>query len=286
MIRSLQVLFLLFIFSGNAAAVTSVWKISNDQHAIYIAGTIHVLRPQDYPLPAAFDLAYLLSDRIVFETDVSKASSSSFAEKLNEYFAYRNNLTLRSAITPQTYRELQLYCDSKAISISQLLPFKPQFVSLMLTSIELRRLGVSSSGVDQHYHERARGDNKPVDELESLEQQLSFLANMGVGQENELIRSTIRENQRLAQLMSTILQAWRTGNYRQLEREALIPMKQEFPGIYRELVVERNNNWLPLIEDYLKTPETEMLLVGALHLVGDDGLINRLRKLGYDIVQR
>jgi uncharacterized protein YbaP (TraB family) len=275
----------LLLLSNTALAESSVWKVSNGQHSLFIAGTIHVLRPEDYPLPAAFDRAYLQADRIVLETDLNNVSSNDFRNKLTSYFAYQNKATLKSAINHQTYEALQQYCLKAGVPLSSLLPFKPQFVSLMLTSIELSRLGVNTRGVDQHYNERASKDRKPVDELETLEQQLHFLANMGAGKEDELILSTIKENQQLGKLMLTILSAWRNGNNHQLNHDILMPMKQEFPGIYQDLVVDRNNDWLPRIRAYLETAETEMILVGSLHLVGDDGLIRQLRSRGYDIVQ-
>jgi uncharacterized protein YbaP (TraB family) len=60
-------------------------------------------------------------------------------------------------------------------------------------------------------------------------------------------------------------------------------MKEKFNPLYQQLLVQRNNNWMPEIIRYLQTPETEMILVGAAHLLGADGLINQLRQAGYKI---
>jgi len=155
----------------------------------------------------------------------------------------------------------------------------------MLTSLQLQKLGIDAAGVDRHFNERAHKDNKPVAELETLETQLQFLANMGQGREDELIISTIKENQQLATLMQAMLSAWRNGDNARLDRDFVAPMRNEFPSIYRDILVTRNKNWLPHIKAYMDTPEVELILVGTLHLVGRDGLIQQLERDGYTITQ-
>ena len=60
----------------------SVWKVSNDQHNLYIGGTIHVLTPKDYPLAKEYDLAYQAADKVIFETDMEAVSSPEFGQKM------------------------------------------------------------------------------------------------------------------------------------------------------------------------------------------------------------
>ena len=279
------ILILLTLIPTLVYAQTSVWKISKNNRHLFIGGTIHVLSKSDYPLPKAYDKAYNQAARIVLETDLSEANSPDFQSGLLNYFSYPSGKTLQSALKKQTYRKLQQYCKTANIPMSLLAPFRPQLVALMLTSMELQRLGVSSAGVDQIFNQMARADGKPVDQLETLEEQLRFLANMGLGQEDELILSTIKENQQLAEIMRFLLGAWRKGDVAALDKEIVQPMRQEFPSIYRDILATRNNNWMPHISAYLDTAEVEFILVGALHLVGDDGLLKQLERQGYSISQ-
>ena len=62
-------------------------------------------------------------------------------------------------------------------------------------------------------------------------------------------------------------------------------IKSHHPGLYKRLITDRNRKWLPLIEAYEKTPETELVLVGAGHLAGTDGIIELLRKNAYRVVK-
>jgi uncharacterized protein YbaP (TraB family) len=282
----MKFIYLILLFIPTlVSAQSSVWKVSKGNQHLFIGGTIHVLGKDDYPLPKAYDKAYRQSETIVFETDIEKANDPAFMRKLVESFAYKHGNSLRSDLKKSTFTTLEEYCRSSGIPISILLPYKPQFASLMLTSMELQKLGIRLAGVDDHFNQRALRDNKLVQQLETIEEQLQFLANMGIGQEDELILSTIKENQQLENLMQLMLNAWRKGDNTVLDREIIQPMKTEFPSTYQDLLVERNNNWLPMIKAYLYSPDIEFILVGALHLAGDDGLIAKLQNAGYNVTQ-
>jgi len=276
---------LLLLIPTLVSAQSSVWKISKGNQHLFIGGTIHILGESDYPLPPAYDRAYEQSKTLVFETDIEKANDPAFMQKLVKRFAYQQGKTLRSGLTRSTFTTLEEYCQSSGIPISMLLPYKPQFASLMLTSMELQKLGINLAGVDDHFNQRALRDGKILRELETIEEQLQFLANMGLGQEDELILSTIKENQQLEKLMQLMLGAWRKGDIDTLDREVLKPMELEFPSTYQDLLVKRNKNWLPYIKAYLRSPDIEFILVGALHLAGEDGLIVKLQKAGYTVTQ-
>lgn len=282
----MKFIYLILLFIPTlVSAQSSVWKVSKGNQHLFIGGTIHVLSKDDYPLPKAYDKAYQQSETIVFETNIEKANDPAFMRKLVGSFAYKHGKTLRSDLKRATFTALEEYCLSSGIPISLLLPYKPQFASLILTSMELRKQGIRLAGVDDHFNQRALRDNKIVRQLETIEEQLQFLANMGRGQEDELILSTIKENQQLENLMQLMLNAWRKGDNTVLDREIIQPMKAEFPSTYQDLLVKRNNNWLPMIKAYLYSPDIEFILVGALHLAGDDGLIVKLQNAGYNVTQ-
>ena len=278
-------LLLLFTIYGQVYADTSVWKVSNGQYSLYIGGTIHVLSKQDYPLPDAYNQAYQRSQHLVFETDIDASSDAAFFSRLSQILTYKNGRSLRSALSPATFRQLEDYCRQANIPLATLLPLKPPFAALMLTALELQKLGIDTAGVDQHFNQLARKDGKSVGQLETIDEQLAFLANMARGSEDELILSTLRENQQLDKHMDLIREAWRQGNNAALNRQFVQPLLIEFPLIYQELLVQRNRNWLPQITKMLRDENTEFILVGTLHLVGRDGLIQQLQRLGYKTEQ-
>lgn len=276
---------LLAVLSFSALAQTSLWKISKNNQQLYIGGTIHVLAKSDYPLPKAFDDAYQKSSRLVFETDISAMSSPEFQQKMLLAVSYQDGRTLKSVLSPSTYQLLENYCKRAGLPIDNLRLLKPGMLAITLLYIELRRLGIAEAGVDQYFTALGRADGKPLGQLESPDEQLGFLVNLGKGHENELVLQTIQEIQDLPAIMTQMTTAWRSGKGRELADLILKDMQKDFPGIYKDLIVDRNNAWVPKIEKMLKTSEVEMILVGAAHLVGKDGVIEQLRRRGYTIEQ-
>ena len=164
-----------------------------------------------------------------------------------------------------------------------ILNFKPGMVAITLTIIELQRLGLLGAGVDDFFRLRALNDQKELGQLETAEEQLAFLSTLGDGQENEMIAYTLRDIKKLPVLMESLKDAWRRGDVRKLEEVGITTFKKDFPEVYDELIVNRNNAWMPQVEAMLKTKEIEFVLVGALHLGVDEGLIAQLAARGYDI---
>lgn len=276
-------LLVLFVVSLQAVASTSLWKISKPGSHLFIGGTVHVLSAADYPLPDEFEQAYRQASELVFETDIAAVASIEFQQKMMAAMIYTDGQTLRSELKPGTYRELEQYCQSAQFPLDSIQSLKPGMASLLLTVYELSRLGMAESGVDTYFHQKALVDGKALGQLETAQQQLEFIVAMGAGQEDDLILSTIRDMRELPVMMAQLKTAWREGDKAALVRLGIEPMQMEFPSIYKSLLVDRNRAWLPQIDAMLESPDTELVLVGALHLVGEDGLLAELARKGYTV---
>ncbi len=281
--RKLILLWLLLPIQG--LADSPVWKISNGENELFIGGTIHVLSRQDYPLPQAFERAYQLADKLVLETDLTAMEGLDVQQRLLQRVMYNDGRTIQDDLTPETYRKLVEYVSSIGLPMEALSRFKPPMLIITLTMAELQRLGMGDTGVDNYFNARALQDGKPLGELESVELQMDIIANMGKGHEDELVLNTLEELKILPELMGSMKAAWRSGDMRQMEEVAIVPMRNDYPGLYQSLLVERNNSWIPKIESLLATAEKEFILVGALHLAAGDGLIKQLIRKGYQVEQ-
>jgi len=277
---------ILFLGVVNSAhATSSVWEISNGKTSIYLGGTVHVLTADDYPLPAEFDRAYGLADVLVLETDMAKLESPAFQQAMLSQMSYPKGQNLTQDLTPETYKLLAAYCESRGIGMQLINTFKPSMISLMLTMAELQRLNFTGIGVDKYYNGKAITDAKELGKLETVEQQLAFIAGIGDGKEDALIRYSLEDIKTLPTFMKEMKIAWRNGNTQALVDLAITPLVKDFPDIYQSLLVQRNNNWLPQIEAMFTNKKTELVLVGTLHLVGKDGLLHQLEASGYKINQ-
>ncbi|MBL4821432.1 MAG: TraB/GumN family protein [Gammaproteobacteria bacterium] len=278
-------LMLMTLVSANSFADSSVWVASSDGNKVYLGGTVHLLRESDYPLPEEFERAYDDSDRLFFETDISSMNDLAVQTRMLQQLMYTDSRTLTSVLSTEAYEALSKHLDTVGMPIMMMEKFKPGLVVSTLQVIEFQKMGFTPLGVDAHFNNRAIGDAKPVGELESVQAQIDYIANMGEGNESEFILLSLSDMKEIATTMDDLIAAWRGGDNNMLAELFVNDMKAESEELYNSLLVERNRNWMPIIEQMFSQGGNEFVLVGAAHLVGEDGLLSMLREKGYQIEQ-
>ena len=277
---------LLLLFSSLPVNADSpVWQVEKNGNLTFIGGTFHVLTAADYPLPAAFEKAYQQSSLVVFETDIEKLESPKFQQAMLRELSYSDGRNLQQVLRPETYLALSEYFSARGIPIASVINYKPGLVATLMTVIELQRLGLVGEGVDTYFSAKATRDQKQRGQLETVDEQIQFIANMGAGKEDELLAFNMADLEKLPALWQSMKDSWRSGDMPRLYQDTGISLKNDFPEIYQSLLVERNDAWMPQIEAMLNTKEVEFVLVGALHLAGEDGLLSRLTARGYKVRQ-
>ena len=282
---SLFIRFLSLFFAADLYAQSSVWSVEKDGNKLYLGGTMHVLSAADFPLPPEYDQAYMDSQTLVFETDLAQMNTLTTQARIMSAMMYGDGRTLSTVLSAETHQLLSQQLASRGMPIALMEGFSAGGISLMLTVLELQQLGFGLEGVDQFYHSKALADNKNLDFLESIEQQINFIRVLGEGIEEEVILHTLNDLEQLPGLMDGMRNQWRNGDLGGMEESMLAELKAEFSEVYKVLMSDRNNAWMPKIESMLQSPEIEFVLVGGAHMVGTDGLIAQLQSLGYSIEQ-
>jgi len=273
---------LVLLFCASSPAETSVWKVEKGKSMIFLGGTCHLLRPSDFPLPPEFDRAYRASDLLVFEVDPSEFNNLSTQQKLMSKALYTDGSTLDQHLSPQTYQLLKEYCAANGIPLETLKKFKPSILAVMLEAIELAKLNATQEGVDLFFYSLAKRDGKVVEGLETVDEQIDFIAEMGQGDEDGFVTHTLKDLKSLRQFYESLVDAWKRGDTVKLNDLMTADLKKT-PKLYKKLLTDRNQSWLPLIDAYSQTPRKEFILVGVGHLVGPDGILEALRKRGYKV---
>lgn len=268
-----------------AFAQSSVWVASKDAQSVYLGGTVHLLRPSDYPLPPQFETAYTASEQLYFETDIAGLSDMAVQARLLQQLTYKDGRSLRTVLDDSTYRALADHLATIGMPMQMLEKFKPGLLVSTLQVFEFQKLGFTPQGVDAYFNARAIGDGKALGELEPIDAQIGFIAEMGEGNESEFIRLSLEDLVEMETSMNQMIDAWRSGNDESLDTLFVNDMKEGYPELYDSLLVQRNLNWMPIIEAMFGDADTEFVLVGAAHLVGEDGLLNLLRNNGYEVRQ-
>ncbi|HBR92773.1 MAG TPA: TraB/GumN family protein [Opitutae bacterium] len=272
------------LVSSSLSAQSSVWKVSQGAHRLYLGGTSHILRSSDYPLPNEFDIAYQAADSLVFEVSPDNLNDPAFAMRLMAESVYKDGRTLKSVLSDEAYTALAAECRQANMPIEMIQSMKPGMAVMMLTVQKLMQAGVSQAGVDLHYAQQAKVDQKPIASLETTEFQLQLITSLGEGIESEMVLYSLKDLERINELFEQMIEAWRIGNMDTIEQLFVDDMLQ-YPEIYNTMLKDRNARWLPQIEAMLETEPTELVLVGLAHMAGSDGLIKLLTAKSYTVTQ-
>lgn len=269
------------------APVPLLWKVSSGANSMYLLGSFHLLKPTDYPLAPSVDAALADAQQLYFEVSPQEMESADLADKMNRTALRTDGRTLQQALPPKAWAGLRAYAAKAGMPLEPLQPFKPWFVALALTLAEFQKLGFSPAlGLDQHLMQAAARSQKPAWGLETADAQIQMLDSMDAAIQGDFLAETLLDLQDMPGQTDTLHRAWREGDAKGLERESMADLRARFPALYTRLIVDRNRAWLPQLQDLLdgkKPGGRALVVVGALHLVGRDGVVRMLADKGYRV---
>ncbi|MEJ2299413.1 MAG: TraB/GumN family protein, partial [Woeseiaceae bacterium] len=139
-------------------------------------------------------------------------------------------------------------------------------------------------GVEMTMTARATADGKPIEGLETVDEQLAFLDELPIAAQREMLLQTLLEGADLEMSIDTLIEAWRNGDTATLERELLSGIEDQ-DELHEALIVQRNRRWASTIGSWLDDEQDYLVVVGALHLVGENGVPALLDHAGFEIQQ-
>ena len=275
----------LTIASVNSAEKASIWKLSDEDSAVYLAGSVHLLREKDLPFPDIYNTVYADSDELVFEIDMKEMNAPDAAIKMRELGTLPVGESLGDYLSKDTLQALDKYLRENDLPGGMFNRFTPGMVYLTLGSMEAIRLGARPDlGLEMQFHKKAEKDGKPGGGLETTEYQMSRFNKINIETLDELIGETVEGSDETDKTLDAIIGAWRRGDTEGLNKLVYEEMA-ETPEILEILLVERNRNWIPEIEKKLAGDRNVMFIVGAAHLVGECSVIELLEQKGLKLTQ-
>jgi uncharacterized protein YbaP (TraB family) len=264
----------------------ALWELHGKHNTVYILGSIHVLRPTDYPLAPAVLNAYGNAKSIFMEVNLQEIDSQQMQMELLASARLPEGKTLPDIMGKQRYARAGDLAREVGIDISIFDAFAPWFVAEAISQLQLQKLGFQpTSGVEMFFLEHARSDGKSVAGLETVHDQIALFTALSLDAQADYLISSLEEAHDLPKEVDNLVHAWQRGDTVWFADQ----LKSEFgrdPALYQSLLVARNRKWVPKIEALLNDDQNYLVIVGTGHLVGQGSVIELLGKDGIVATQR
>lgn len=272
----------LMLGAQTAMAAPAMWKASDADSAVWLFGSVHMLAPgTDWRTPA-LDKIMSKADRVYFETDISPEGQAAVVPLTVEMGFSRDGRLLSEVIGPEMTARLREAAAAADVPMPLLLTMRPWMAAITLSIGPVATTGFDPlHGVEATLEAELR-DHR-VGQLESLEEQMMFLAGGSEAEQIQMLEAVLDTMGSASQDIEMLIDAWVTG-----QPELLGEMFAEQTAAYGDsmmgrLIDERNRNWTVQIEQMLEAGEQSLLVVGAAHLAGDASVLLMLEQRGYRI---
>jgi uncharacterized protein len=288
--RALCVVLLLNFFAVQAAGAGEkvfMWKVDSPQATAYILGTVHMLRAEMYPLDTRIESAFQKADAYAMEFNLNEVGASQTGTMMTDML-YRGDDTIGNHVSRETLDLVQKKIESYGLPFAMMSRFKPWSLAVTIEMFEYQKLGLDLQyGIDKYFLQKAEG-NKKIIELESFDSQMELFNSMSDRDQELFLIYSLKEVDDSKKNMEVLLNAWREGDSKAMERLMFKNAEDDsrLSRIYEKLFYERNRNMTDKIAKMLSQKGTYFVAVGAGHLVGKRGIIDRLLRQGYAVRQQ
>ncbi len=272
------IFFTFAFFSNSLFSKTFLWEVSDGDSKIYLLGSVHVANEEMYPLNEVIESSYQDSDALVLEVVVDKINPMQMMSRM----MLQGGKTLKDEMDSVSYYEFKSVMDSLQIPEMNYVMLKPWAATLIMMQTVMQKEGFQQDlGFDFYFLGKARTEEKEVFGLETLEQQLDAFEELSEFS-SDFFKYSLVEMENTKTMIDDMLKAWKEGDVDKIEQiiNTSIGDTENFEKINEIMLDNRNFLMIEKIEDYLKNNKQYFVIVGAGHLVGENGLLQLLEKTG------
>lgn len=260
-----------------------LWEVSGPKARHFLMGSVHLLPEAAQPLPAALEQAYDATREIAFEADLAELAGPELQNRMIGAAREDRPGGLKARIGKSLYARLQKRAAALGMPTPMCDEFRAWFCALTLELYPLQQAQFSGeNGLDNYFYARARDDGRPIAGLESARFQVDLFVGMPDALSKQLLAATLDETTYSSQAPQELYRIWRTGDVATLER-LMKDLRQRHPELHQLLLAGRNRAWVPALVERFRGDTPVLVVVGAAHLVGPDGLVALLKAQGLDV---
>ena len=259
-----------------------LWKATSPTTTAYLRGSIQVGDHKLYPLPASVEAAFRAAKILIVEVNAKDMDAAKTMGMVAKYGMYGPDDALSKHIDKETAASLDAYCSAHSLSRRTLEQLKPWVVAITVVATAMKQAGEDPNlGIDMHFLNAVK-PAQHIAELETADFQLSLLASATDQEQQEMLKSTLRQSDKAKDYLEKMETAYLAGDSETLLR--LIHEQDAGPAsLMKKLVDDRNISMTASLEKYLKGAEPCFVVVGAAHLIGEHGMVKLLQNRGYRV---
>jgi uncharacterized protein len=277
---------LLCVTAQADGALHSLWEIHGKHNTVYLLGSIHVLRPTDYPLAPVVLEAYGSAKSLLMEVNLDEISSEQLQADMLSSATLPEGKTLPDVLGKQRYGHADELAREVGVELSLFDQFAPWFAAEAISQLQLTQLGFQpEAGIEMYFMEKARSDGKSVAGLETAHDQILLFQNMPMDTQAAYLVASLEQAHDLPKEVDSMVHAWQRGDTQWFENQLQSELGKD-PRLYQAVLGSRNRKWLPKIEALLNDDKNYLVIVGTGHLIGQGSVIDLLKKDGIGATQR
>ena len=264
----------------------SLWELHGKHNTVFLLGSIHVLRPGDYPLSPVVMQAYASSKALLMEINLADTDMEQLQAEMLTSAMLPEGKSLQEVLGPKRYAHAESLARDVGVELATFDGFAPWFAAEAISQVQLLKLGFEpTSGVEMYFLERARSDGKSIAGLETAHDQIALFEGLPMEMQAEYLMSSLEQARELPKEVDDMVHAWQRGDTVWFDAELQSELGKD-PVLYQSVLAARNRKWIPKIEALLNDDKNYLVIVGTGHLVGRNSVIELLKKDGVGATQR
>jgi uncharacterized protein YbaP (TraB family) len=264
----------------------SLWELHGKHNTVFLLGSIHVLRPGDYPLSPAVMQAYASSKSLLMEINLADMDLEQLQAEMLASAMLPEGKSLPGVLGPKRYSRAESLARDVGVELATFDQFAPWFAAEAISQLQLLQLGFQpTSGVEMYFLERARSDGKSIAGLETVHDQIALFEGLSLDAQAEYLVASLEQAHELPKQVDDMVHAWQRGDTAWFDDQLKSELGRD-PVLYQSVLAARNRKWVPKIEALLNDDKNYLVIVGTGHLVGRNSVIDLLKKDGVGATQR
>lgn len=263
---------------------TFMWRVRSSSSMVYILGSIHLAKPDLYPLDVRIEEAFNQAEVLAVEADIKSTDQARVQKWILEHGFYPEGQTLVEHLSNRTKAKMaEMGFDLKSYN-----QVRPWLAAMTIQTMKLKALGFEENyGLDRYFLDRAARTGKPIQELEGLAYQLQLFQGLSLAEQELFLYATLMELEKIEVLLGEMLQAWKNGQAKRFETIFFQEYDRypELIPVAEKIIFQRNRDLAAKIENLLASGRACFIVVGAGHLIGDQGIIHLLKSAGFRVEQ-